>query len=119
MNPTVTRGATNNFQKPENWNDATDGRCGDLQVRMGLFGEREIISLTSTWKPDLRDLDLLNEGGVIEIMLLTPTQPPMSVAVTSPVEPELAAYLPKQDGDDPVRDETPTITINEEAHGHG
>lgn len=115
MLPTVTRGATHNFQKPENWNDQTDGSCGDLQVRAETYGERNIVELISTWKPTPSELAHLNAGGVVEIGLSTTNQPPMRAYVVDPVEPELLPYVAPQ----AVPDERPAITINEAAHGDG
>lgn len=112
MKPTVTRGATNNFQKPANWNDELDGACGDLQVRMQVHGERWLREMVSTWKPDASELAHLNRGGVIELMITSTNHPPVGLCVVDPVEPELVRYVAPQD-------DKPPITINEEAHGHG
>jgi hypothetical protein len=86
MKPTITRGATHNFQAPENWDASTDGPCGDLQVRAETFGERQIVELISTWKPTEHELARLNAGGVIEIGLCTTTQPPIRAYVVNPVD---------------------------------
>jgi len=107
MRPTVTRGATHNYQKPDNWNAEKDGECGDLQVRAETYGESKIIQLVSTWKPNSAELKLLKQGGVVEVMLLTPIQPPMAVSVVEPIEPALIKYVVPQGG----------LTINEIAHG--
>lgn len=96
MRPTVTRGATHNFQKPENWDDEADGKCGDLQVRAEVYGERQVIELISTWKPSQHELFLLNAGGVIEVGLTTVSQPPMRLYVVDPVEPALLPYVAPQ-----------------------
>ncbi len=104
MRPTSTRGATHLFAKPKNWDDETDGTCGDLQVRAETFGERQIVELISTWKPTAHELAHLNRGGVVEIGICSTTQPPMRAYVVDPEVPLV---------------ETATITINEEAHGHG
>jgi hypothetical protein len=111
MKPTVTRGATHNFQAPENWDASTDGPCGDLQVRADCFGERDIVELVSTWRPSADELVRLLHGGVVEIGLCVTTQPPMRAYVVDPVEPALVPYVHAQD-------EKAAITINEEAHGH-
>src|SRR5674476_379296 len=93
MRPTVTRNATHNFQAPENWNEETDGKCGDLQVRAETMGEREIVELFSTWKPTEHELRQLNAGGVIEIGICSIAQPAMQVDVVEPVEPGLIKYV--------------------------
>jgi hypothetical protein len=104
MKSTITRGAAHNFQAPENWNEETDGKCSDLQVRAETMGEREIVELFSTWKPTEYELRQLNAGGVIEIGICSVTQPAMQVGVVDPVEPALLPYVP------------PVTTINEAAH---
>jgi hypothetical protein len=96
MRPTVTRGATHNFQKPENWDDEAEGPCGDLQVRAECFGERQIVELISTWKPTEYELAALNAGGVIEIGICATGQPPMRAYVVDPVEPALLPYVAPQ-----------------------
>lgn len=107
MQPTVTRGATHNFQAPKNWDAEADGPCGDLQVRAEAFGDRQIVELISTWKPSPGELAALNAGGVIEIGLCVTTQPPMRVYVVEPVEKALLPYVAPQK----------SVTINEHAHG--
>lgn len=129
MKPTITRGATHLFSKPENWDDKTmDGGCGDLQVRAETFGEANVVQLISTWKPSASELKLLNKGGVVEIGLCTPNQPAMCASVVSPVH-ELDGLSVEEclaRGLDPLslKDNPPLsgvekapITINEEAHG--
>ena len=105
MRPTVTRNATHNFKKPENWDEDTEGPCGDLQVRAETLGDRKIVELISTWKPTMEELAALNQGGVIEIGLCITNQPPMRAYVVDPVEPELLKYV------------APLTTINEDGHG--
>ena len=112
MKPTITRGATNNFQAPGNW-DPAFGECGDLQVRMEVFSEdkNKLVECLSTWKPSAEELAHLNAGGVIEVGLCVLNQPVMRVGVVDPVDARLAPYLPQP------TDDRPAITINEHAHG--
>ncbi len=125
MKPTVTRGATHNFQKPENWDEEKMGKCGDLQVRMDVFGGNEVnnIECFSTWKPSTEELAHLNQGGVIEVGLCVLNQPVMSVGVVDPVEPALIKYVSHEGTDDAELDAQEarpiSLTINEDAHGHG
>lgn len=121
MRPTVTRGATHNFQPPENWNPE-HGVCGDLQVRMDVFtgNEHGLIECFSTWKPSEEELALLNAGGVIEVGLCVLNQPVMSVNVVEPVEPALIKYVSHEGvAEDAPETRPDAITINEDAHGHG
>lgn len=107
MKSTTTRGATHNYIAPENWDPATDGQCGDLQVRVELYGGRGIIDNVSTWKPSAEDIAHFNRGGVLELSVLALTQPPVGLCVVDPVE------------EPAPRAEVPHITINEDAHGLG
>lgn len=93
MKPTVTRGATHNFQAPANWVPDSDGQCGDLQVRAETFGERNIVELFSTWKPSDEERKLIAEGGVIEIGICSATQPVMQANVVAPVPPSLINFV--------------------------
>lgn len=116
MKPTLTRGATHNFQAPENWDEAKHGPCGDLQVRMDVFegNANGLIECFSAWKPNASELAMLNAGGVVEVGLCVLNQPVMSVSVVEPVEAALTKYVSHEG----VADERPAaITINEEAHG--
>ena len=121
MKPTVTRGATNTYQAPENWDEAKYGPCLELQVRRDVFGGNEVglIECFSTWKPSEQELAHLKRGGVIEVGLTVVDQPAMRINVVDPVEPALRKYLPAQAGDAAEFDtaEFDTITINEDGHG--
>lgn len=118
MKPTNTRAATHLFAKPANWNSEKDGECGDLIVRAETYGKSEIVQLVSTWKPSEAELVMLQNGGVIEVSLCTPSQPAMAVAVVEPFildrEPVSSSLT---DTDQVTLDKV--VTINEEAHGHG
>lgn len=113
MKPTNTRGATNNFIKPENW-DPSLGVCGSLEVRAELQAG-QFRSVISTWKPSPLDLDMLNAGGVIEVTLLRTQQPPMSLEVVAPilVEEMLDGRL---EIDRPLPPPRKAITLNEDAN---
>jgi predicted nucleic acid-binding Zn ribbon protein len=100
MKPTVTRGATHNFQKPANWDENADEACGDLQVRAETFGKGNIVELFSTWKPSRDELLHLINGGVVEVSVCLPNQPVMSVGVVDPVPELLRKYVAPQ-VDDP------------------
>lgn len=117
MKPTNTRGATNNFIKPENWSDDL-GVCGSLEVRAQLLAG-QWRSVTSTWKPSAEDLAMLNAGGVLEVTLLRTQQPPMSMEVVAPILiEECAGGRLEIDVEPVVKPRTDkAITINEAAHG--
>ena len=103
MNPTETRGATNKYERPANWNAEKNGECGDLMVRVDTYGADQIIECISTWKPTAGELRKLNAGGVIEIGLSIPNQCVMRAYVVDPV---VSAK--------PVERH---VVINEHAHG--
>jgi hypothetical protein len=75
---TKVRGMTRQFKKPVNWIDEIDGQCGTLPVREVREGQH--ISHYSNWKPTLDELDLLRNGGVVELCCVG-VQPPVSVGV--------------------------------------
>lgn len=52
---------------------------GDLSARMHADGGRPCI--TSHWQPDEDDLKILNEGGVVELDVLSSQTPPVRVSV--------------------------------------
>lgn len=107
MIPTYTRDANRNFHAPENWNTETDGVCNILQCRVSEdYGQRGLVNVVSTWKPDAAELAHLIRGGVIELSCIG-SQPPCLLYVVDPVE--IAVVIP----------ERKPLTINEEAHGHG
>jgi hypothetical protein len=101
MRGTKTRGETHTFTPPANWDEAKDGPCGNLSIRCESYGERDLVTLVSTWKPSAEDIAHFNRGGVLELSLITTNLPPAGMRVVDPV----------------VADAAP-ITINEEAHGN-
>lgn len=112
MLPAKTRYATNNFIQPSNWDEKKLGQCHDLQVRSQFHApEVPILEMVSTWKPTAAELAHLVAGGVIEIGLMQPTQPPMWVTTVDPVD---GISYRDHEHDRKAR----TVTINEEAHGH-
>lgn len=104
MKPTDTRDASITFTAPKDWNEDKDGKCGDLPVRVELYGESRIVQLVSTWEFSSGEREHIARGGVIEVMLCTPNQPAMAMAVVDPV------------GYEPATERA--ITLNESAHGN-
>jgi hypothetical protein len=104
MKPTTTRGATNLYHAPENWDPETmGGECGDLEVRVETYGTAKNNECISTWKPSAEELLMLNAGGVVEIGLSVANQPVMRAYVVPPTMPPKPFARP--------------IVINEHAHG--
>lgn len=81
MQPIKPRGSNRTYKKPANWDEAKDGVCGDLHVRIDLFGTTPLCQITSSYKPSTAELAQLNAGGVIEVSLLCNVQPPIGLSV--------------------------------------
>jgi hypothetical protein len=111
MRPTVTRGATHKFQKPANWDENTDEKCGDLQVRAEVFG-KGIVELYSTWEPSHAERLHLINGGVIEVGICLPNQPVMRVGVVDPIPAALRKYVAPQDDDTAPDKVRPDVWMN-------
>jgi hypothetical protein len=104
MRTVKTRGETHpNFAKPANWDDELDGVCHAISARCESYGQRGLLNVISTWKPDAAELAHLNRGGVIELSQVGGMLP-SAMHVVDPVEPP------------PIADPK-SITINEHAHG--
>jgi hypothetical protein len=103
MRPTSIRGKTHCFSKPANWDDATMGPCGDLEVRVEVEPPpSNIVECVSAWKPDAEELAMLNRGGAVEIYVCAKAQPVLRVGAVEPFEePKVERH----------------ITLNEHAHG--
>jgi hypothetical protein len=78
MQPVKVRDQTIDFVKPHNWDDERDGQCGVLPVRVEQDGRYNCHY--SNWKPNIEELKLLAQGGVVELCCVG-VQPPVSVAV--------------------------------------
>lgn len=102
MEQANTRGATNNYLAPANWNAELDGECAVLEVRVEATPSKLPVCI-STWKPSREELIRLLKGDVIELHIVG-DQPPVMLTVVEPVHPE-----PKP--------ERASVVINE--HGHG
>lgn len=75
------KGATANFSKPRNWNDAEAGPCGDLWVRVDSYGPYKQHNFA--WKPDPNELVALNAGAAIEVHIINDYMPPVGVTVVA------------------------------------
>ena len=56
---------------PDNWDEAVMGPCGSLPVG---FCEQGIISV---WKPSAEDLERLNAGGGVMLVVASRSMPPV------------------------------------------
>ncbi len=72
-------GMTRDLTKPSDWDEQRDGTCGSLPIRDQdfLFGN----GMVSNWKPSALDLEVLNAGGVIQLVVCGTVHPPVSITV--------------------------------------
>lgn len=74
-------GANVNFGAPKNWDDARDGPCRSLPVRV-VDG-----SYQSAWEPTPDELLMLNAGGFV-VLSVVGGQPPVCLSVEMPDQEE-------------------------------
>lgn len=72
------KGFTKVFKPPVNWNEDSNGRCGDLHVRLVADGNTPCCE--SAWEPTPDELAVLNDGGSI-ILRIWGGQPPVALYV--------------------------------------
>lgn len=75
------KGATKVFTKPWNWDESTDGSCGDLWVREDNHGRFDQMNFA--YRPTPEELAILNAGGVLEVHIISGVMPPVGVSVVS------------------------------------
>lgn len=59
---------------PEDW-DEDDGPCNPLAV----FHDKENNAYLSCWKPSQAELEILNAGGVVALVIRGSVHPPVSL----------------------------------------
>lgn len=75
MLPVRFNGMTNIYVAPEGHDPEKDGEIFDLPVM------NDGTSLTSVWKPDKDELDILMKGGGISLSIMGQAQPPVMLGV--------------------------------------
>lgn len=70
---------------PKGWQPEKDGKCGHLAVRV-TAPENATMYCESAWEPTPKELELLNVGGQI-ILLVVGWQVPVSLYVEPVTEP--------------------------------
>ena len=78
MIPRRIAGATHHLGAPQGWDEATQGPCKRLHVRVSPEGVCE-----SAWEPTPAELAALNGGGSI-ILGVVGGQPPVMLSVEAP-----------------------------------
>lgn len=75
MLPVRFKGMTNIYGAPEGHDPTKDGEIFDLPVM------NDGTALTSVWKPNKEELDILNKGGGISLSIMGQAQPPVMLGV--------------------------------------
>jgi hypothetical protein len=71
------------YTKPAGW---TDEQCANLHVCQTNCEDGTPV-IISYWKPSYEDLQALNNGGGIYLMITANVQPPVSLLTESPFSP--------------------------------
>lgn len=81
MNPIKIPGANKEFAAPTDWDGLRNGECATLPVLMTVDDEG-LMLLQSAWKPDAAELEALNHGSAVVLMIFGRGHPPVSLSVT-------------------------------------
>lgn len=81
MIPRRISGHTHALAAPAGWNEARDGNCATLHVRMIRDGDSVLAQ--SAWEPTPAELAALNAGGSV-ILNVVGGQPPVMITVEPP-----------------------------------
>lgn len=74
------------FGKPRTWNEKTQGSCGSLPIiDQAHSGTRFMVSF---WRPTKEELELLQNGGVIQLHVEGYIHPVVAMAVSEAPEEE-------------------------------
>jgi len=74
------RGTTTVFGKPEGWDEARDGKCHGLAVRIEARGQSGQVQCVSAWEPTPTEVQILQAGGHV-ILTVTGMQVPVNLRV--------------------------------------
>ena len=74
--------ATRFLGKPQDWDDAENGRCGGLAIRDEVMSGLPVM--TSAWTPTPAELARLNAGASVHLCICGVSHPPVSVTVGAP-----------------------------------
>ena|SRR5205809_7051712 len=75
MDNVYTSTTTGQMKAPDDW-DHSEVQVHPLYISAGNVGKHQCFA--SYWKPSVEDLEILNAGGAVEVMLLG-VQPAMQV----------------------------------------
>ena len=92
MKPINFHGANMKYAAPANWDEDKFGPCADLYV----LQDEATQTNNSVWCPNAKELELLNKGHGI-IMVICGRQPPVNLEVTiDPIAQMIVLEPPKQ-----------------------
>lgn len=80
MQPVTFTDANARLAAPASWDDALDGPCGELSVRVLHNGDGASY-FESAWRPSRAEIGMLLLGGVI-VLRTVGVQPPVSLSVS-------------------------------------
>lgn len=89
--------ATRTLGKPSDWDEARDGPCHGLPVRIEVL-DNGMARFTSAWLPTPPELEALAAGGAIHLAILGATHPPVQVTVGAPPDEPTAPWITERDG---------------------
>jgi hypothetical protein len=81
------------FKQPENWDEATQGKCEELSVAVDEAGY-----LVSWWKPSPEELERLNRGHAVTLSIGQMVHPVVALGTSEHPIPDEASPLPRVQG---------------------
>ncbi len=79
--------ATRNLGAPAGWVPETDGDCSHLPIR-DMLVNGNTPSMHSLWEPTAEELEWLNAGAKVRLMIVGNIHPPVMVSVDLPPKEE-------------------------------
>lgn len=75
--------ATHYLGAPKGWEPERHGDCAHLPVRAEPINDG-VPSLQSVWEPTPGELALLNQGGMVRLVIIGTSHPPVALVVDPP-----------------------------------
>lgn len=72
-------GMNRELQPPKDWNPETDGECAPLPVFAEVVDGHMVM--TSAWKPSAEELEQLNKGAAVALVIYGTIHPPVALGV--------------------------------------
>ena len=64
---------------PKGWDNELDGQCDALCIMDTLCAGS--AAMTSFWKPSAQELEILNQGGMVQLWVVGHGHPPVALGV--------------------------------------